>query len=38
MLCIVCIAMEMNDEPTRWAAAGDSVLLTLAGIDILQVR
>ncbi|KAG0330240.1 HBS1-like protein [Dissophora globulifera] len=29
--------MEVNDEPTRWAAAGDSVLLTLSGIDILQV-
>ncbi|KAF9899999.1 HBS1-like protein [Linnemannia zychae] len=29
--------MEVNDEPTRWAAAGDSVLLTLTGIDILQV-
>ncbi|KAG0044246.1 HBS1-like protein [Gryganskiella cystojenkinii] len=29
--------MEMNDEPTRWAAAGDSVLLTLSGIDILQI-
>ncbi|KAI1314573.1 HBS1-like protein [Mortierella claussenii] len=31
-------SMEMNDEPTRWAAAGDSVLLTLSGIDILQVN
>ena len=31
------IDMEVNDEPTRWAAAGDSVLLTLSGIDILQV-
>ncbi|KAI7832726.1 P-loop containing nucleoside triphosphate hydrolase protein [Gamsiella multidivaricata] len=30
-------SMEVNDEPTRWAAAGDSVLLTLSGIDILQV-
>ncbi|KAI8348136.1 P-loop containing nucleoside triphosphate hydrolase protein [Mortierella sp. GBAus27b] len=29
--------MEVNDETTRWAAAGDSVLLTLSGIDILQV-
>ncbi|KAF9436139.1 HBS1-like protein [Entomortierella beljakovae] len=29
--------MEVNDEPTRWAAAGDSVLLNLVGIDILQV-
>ncbi|KAF9321432.1 HBS1-like protein [Podila horticola] len=29
--------MEVNDEPVRWAAAGDSVLLTLSGIDILQV-
>lgn len=33
-----CLAMEVNDEPVRWAAAGDSVLLTLSGIDILQVR
>jgi elongation factor 1 alpha-like protein len=32
------IDMEVNDESTRWAAAGDSVLLTLTGIDILQVR
>ncbi|KAF9920366.1 HBS1-like protein [Linnemannia zychae] len=30
-------SMEVNDEPTRWAAAGDSVLLTLTGIDQLQV-
>ncbi|KAF9189708.1 HBS1-like protein [Haplosporangium sp. Z 767] len=30
-------SMEVNDEPTRWAAAGDSVLLTLSGIDVLQV-
>ncbi|KAG0096859.1 HBS1-like protein [Podila epicladia] len=30
--------MEVNDEPVRWAAAGDSVLLTLSGIDILQVN
>ncbi|GJJ74621.1 elongation factor 1 alpha-like protein [Entomortierella parvispora] len=30
-------SMEMNDEPTRWAAAGDSVLLTLSGIELLQV-
>ncbi|KAF9121855.1 HBS1-like protein [Mortierella sp. 14UC] len=29
--------MEVNDEPTRWAAAGDSVLLTLSGIDLPQV-
>lgn len=36
-ILIVNIDMEVNDEPTRWAAAGDSVLLTLSGIDILQV-
>ncbi|KAG0200265.1 HBS1-like protein [Mortierella sp. GBA30] len=29
--------LEVNDEPVRWAAAGDSVVLTLSGIDILQV-
>ncbi|KAF9199739.1 HBS1-like protein, partial [Haplosporangium sp. Z 27] len=29
--------MEVNGESTRWAAAGDTVLLTLTGIDILQV-
>ncbi|KAF9927049.1 HBS1-like protein [Mortierella alpina] len=29
--------LEVNDEPVRWAAAGDSVLLTLSGVEILQV-
>ncbi|ORZ28982.1 P-loop containing nucleoside triphosphate hydrolase protein [Lobosporangium transversale] len=30
-------SMEVNHEATRWAAAGDSVLLILSGIDILKV-
>ncbi|KAF9958967.1 HBS1-like protein [Mortierella alpina] len=29
--------LEVNDEPVRWAAAGDSVVLTLSGVEILQV-
>ncbi|KAF9160072.1 hypothetical protein DFQ26_005907 [Actinomortierella ambigua] len=30
-------AMEVADQPAKWAAAGDQVLLTLSNIDILQV-
>lgn len=28
----------MNDESAKWAAAGDSVLVSLTGLDILQIR
>jgi translation elongation factor EF-1alpha len=31
-------ALQVNDETTNWGAAGDSVLMTLAGLDILNLR
>lgn len=31
-------AMQVNDESASWGAAGDSVLMTLAGLDILNLR
>ncbi|KAF9970706.1 hypothetical protein BGZ73_006548 [Actinomortierella ambigua] len=30
-------SMEVADQPAKWAAAGDQVLLTLSNIDILMV-
>ncbi|KAI9310075.1 P-loop containing nucleoside triphosphate hydrolase protein [Dichotomocladium elegans] len=30
-------AMQVNDETAAWAAAGDSVLMTLSGLDILNL-
>ncbi|KAG0176932.1 HBS1-like protein [Apophysomyces sp. BC1034] len=30
-------AMQVNDEPSNWAAAGDSVLMTLSGLDIMTL-
>lgn len=32
------VAMQVNDEPATWAAAGDSVLLTLINLDIMNLR
>lgn len=32
------IAMLVNDETANWGAAGDSCLMTLTGIDIMQLR
>ncbi|KAJ3085349.1 HBS1-like protein [Quaeritorhiza haematococci] len=31
------LAIEINDEPVKWAAAGDNVLMSLTGIDILHL-
>lgn len=31
-------AMQVNDETSTWAAAGDSVLMTLSGLDIMNLR
>lgn len=30
--------MQVNDESTNWAAAGDSVLMTLTNFDIMNLR
>ncbi|CAB4386302.1 unnamed protein product [Rhizophagus irregularis] len=30
--------LEANDESSKWAAAGDSILMTLSGLDILQLK
>ncbi|GBB92546.1 hypothetical protein RclHR1_20200002 [Rhizophagus clarus] len=30
--------LEINDESSKWAAAGDSILMTLTGLDILQLK
>jgi hypothetical protein len=30
--------MQVNDETANWGAAGDSCLMTLTGIDIMQLR
>ncbi|KAF7731825.1 HBS1-like protein [Apophysomyces ossiformis] len=30
-------AMQVNDESANWAAAGDSVLMTLSGLDIMNL-
>ncbi|KAJ8653690.1 translation elongation factor Tu [Lichtheimia ornata] len=30
-------AMQVNDETSTWAAAGDSVLMTLSGLDIMNL-
>ncbi|KAL0083666.1 P-loop containing nucleoside triphosphate hydrolase protein [Phycomyces blakesleeanus] len=30
-------AMQVNDEPANWGAAGDSVLMTLSGLDIMNL-
>ena len=32
------IAMQVNEEPATWAAAGDSVLMTLVNLDIMNLR
>lgn len=36
---LICtIAMQVNEEPANWAAAGDSVLMTLVNLDIMNLR
>jgi hypothetical protein len=30
--------MQVNEEPATWAAAGDSVLMTLVNLDIMHLR
>lgn len=30
--------MQVNEEPANWAAAGDSVLMTLVNLDIMNLR
>lgn len=30
--------MQVNDESASWGAAGDSILMTLTGLDILNLR
>lgn len=32
------VAMQVNEEPATWAAAGDSVLMTLVNLDIMNLR
>lgn len=31
-------AIETNNATSEWAAAGDSVVMTISGLDILQLR
>ena len=31
-------ALQVTDENSTWGAAGDSVLLTLNGLDIMNLR
>jgi translation elongation factor EF-1alpha len=31
-------AMQVNDDTATWGAAGDSCLMTLTGLDIMQLR
>lgn len=30
--------MQVNDDTATWGAAGDSCLMTLTGLDIMQLR
>jgi elongation factor 1 alpha-like protein len=30
--------LEINDEISKWAVAGDSILMTLTGLDIIQLK
>lgn len=32
------LAIEVNDASSTWAASGDSISMTLAGLDIMQLK
>lgn len=38
LIYFVGTAMQVNDETAMWGAAGDSVLMTLSGLDIMNLR
>jgi len=38
MVFLILLAIEVNGESAKWAAAGDTILATLTGLDIINLR